>query len=174
MSYDFTALHDLHRTAILRYCVWECRDKEVGQDLAQETFIRFWHCLERHDEILHVKAFLYRIAHNLIVDHVRKKRETSLDQLLEKGFEPTIDPWHQTCSRLDMEGPLKQLSELPSAYRHVLHSRVVLDLPPAEIAARTGETSNAVSVRLFRGLKRLRSLINVKYGDSYARYAVPV
>jgi len=114
MPNDFTATYDLHQEAILRYCTWESRDSEVGEDLMQETFLRFWLCLERKKEIMHERAFLYRIAHNLFINHVRKKKESSLDAMMETGFDPGIDTWHQTHSRLDAEKPLEELKKMPS------------------------------------------------------------
>ena len=153
---DFTGAYDLYHEAIFRYCFRKARDREVGKDLTQETFMRFYQCLQREEKILNARAFLYRIAHNLFVNHVRKKREASLDQLQEAGFEPAVDPWHQTHSRLDAERPMEKLRMMEHPYREVLHRRFILGLAPAEIATMSGETSNTVSVRIFRGLKHLR------------------
>lgn len=156
---DFDGAYDLYHEAIFRYCFWKARDREVGQDLTQETFMRFYLCLQRQEKILNARAFLYRIAHNLFINHVRKKKEASLDQLQEAGFEPAVDPWHQTRCHLDVERPLKKLDQLEAPYRQVLHRRFILGLAPAEIATMSGETSNTVSVRIFRGLKHLRVLL---------------
>ncbi len=125
----------------------------------QTTFLRFWLYLERKQEIQNPRAFLYRIAHNLIVDDVRKKKMVSLDQLLEVGFEPTIDTWNVTHSQLDAEKPLKKLGKMCATYKDVLRQRFLRGLSPADIAKMTGETSNTVSVRIFRGLKHLRALL---------------
>ena len=159
MTNDFLATYDLYQDAIFRYCSRRCSDREVAKDLTQDTFLRFWVCLERKDEILHARAFLYRIAHNLIIDHARRKREASLAQLLEEGFEPAIDLWHQTYSRLDARRPLQKLHKMKACYRKVLHRRFILGLPLAGIANMTGETSNTVSVRITRGLRQLRTLL---------------
>lgn len=123
----------------------------------QETFLRFWICLQRKEQILLVRAFLYRIARNLIIDHVRRKKEASLEQLQEAGFEPIVDPWHQTYSHLDAEKLLKKLAVMRNPYRSVLRLHFIQGLTPANIATCTGETSNTISVRIFRGLKQLRS-----------------
>lgn len=159
MLHDFTAIYDLYKDAIFNYCVWKCRDRETGLDLTQETFMRFYLCLQRNEKILHPRAFLYRIAHNLFVNHVRRKKEASLDQMLETGFEPANDPWQETYSRLDAERPLRTLATMSNPQREVLHYRFLRGLGPAEIAAMTGETSNTVSVRICRGLKQLRFLL---------------
>ena len=159
MTDNFTAQFDLYNDAIFRFCLWKCRDRDTAKDLTQETFLRFWVCLQRKEEVLHVRAFLYRIAHNLFVDHVRRKKDASLDQMLETGFEPSVDLWHQTYNRLDAEKPLETLGRMESPYRQVLHRRFVQGLTPAEIAMMTGESANTVSVHIFRGLKYLRSLL---------------
>lgn len=157
---DFSSTYDLHHDAIFRYCLWKCRDRDLGLDLTQETFLRFWICLQREEDIRHARAFLYRIAHNLFVNHVRRKKEVSLDRLLEAGFEPAVDPWHRTIAMLDSERPLRKLGSLDRPYRQVLHRRFLQGLTPAEIAAKTGESSNTVSVRIFRGLKQLRGMLD--------------
>ena len=159
MNDAFTQTYDLHQAAIHRYCLWKSGDKEVSHDLVQGTFLRFWICTQRKEKILNQRALLYRIAHNLFIDHVRRQKEVSLDQLLELGFEPSVDTWHQTYSRLDAERPLKKLRAMHEPYRRALHARFILGMTPVEIASMTGETSNAVSVRIFRGLGHLRGML---------------
>jgi RNA polymerase sigma-70 factor (ECF subfamily) len=156
MTPDFTATYNHYQDVIFRFCLTNCRDRELGQDLTQETFLRFWLCLERKEDIRHERGFLYHIARNLIIDHVRRKKETSLDQLMETGYEPTIDTWHETYSRLDAERPLQALRAMEPQYRMALHSRFIKGFTPMEIAKQNGETPNTVSVRIFRGLKHLR------------------
>ncbi len=160
MTHDFTALYDLHHAAISRYCVRKCNDREIGQDMMQETFLRLWICLQRNDQILQARPFIYRIAHNLVIDNVRRKKEISLDGLQEVGFEPSIDPWHHTYSRLDARRPLKMLSTLKKPIRQVLHRRFILGHSPVEIAEHTGNNTNTVSVRIYRGLKQLRVMLD--------------
>ncbi len=162
MTQDFTAIYTLYEDPIFRYCFWKCHDREMGKDLMQETFLRFYVFLQRDEKVLNTRAFLYRIAHNVFVNHIRRKKEASLDELLETGFEPTIDPWNQTFNRLDAERPLKMLDTMEKSYKNALHRRFIKGLAPAEIATITGETTNTVSVRIFRGLKHLRYLLEEK------------
>lgn len=153
---DFTAIYDLYQESIFRYCLFKSRDREVSQDLMQETFLRFWVFLQTREKIQHARGFLYKIAFNLFVDHVRKKKAVSLDQLSEAGFEPVTDPWQKTRDDLDWAAKVRKLNAIRNPHKHVLHQRFMLGLAPAEIAAMTGETSNVISVRIDRGLKHLR------------------
>ena len=166
MIEDFTTSYDLYKDAILRYCLWKSNNRDVGQDLMQETFLRFWICLRNEKKITHTRAFLYRIAHNLFVSHIRKKKEASLDQLLETGYEPVIDPWEHVHDRLDAERPIKVMQRMRPALKKVLRQRFIQGLPPTEIAVLSGETPNTISVRIFQGLKKLRSSLEESKPDS--------
>jgi RNA polymerase sigma-70 factor (ECF subfamily) len=171
---DFTATYDLYKDAIFRYCLWKSSDRDTGQDLMQETFLRYWVCMQDKKEILHTRAFLYRIAHNLFVSHVRRKKEASLDQLLDTGYEPTVDPWQKVHVCLDAKRPLMKLSKMRPSFKKVLHQRFILGLAPSEIAVMNGETANTVSVRIFQGLRHLRlSLTDAPLGMADIRLSLP-
>lgn len=162
MFEDFTATYDLYQAAIFRYCCWKSHDREIARDLTQETFLNFWMYLQSKKQIVHTRAFLYRIAHNLFITHVRKQREiASLETLLETRYEPSNDPWQQTCSRLDAERAINKLGKTHYSYNRVLHYRFVMGLAPAEAARITGETPNMIAVHTFRGLRYLRLLLGI-------------
>lgn len=158
---SFLAAYDQYSDAIFRHCYFRVFDRERGKDLMQEVFLRAWEYLARGEEVLNMRAFLYRIANNLIVDESRKKRETSLERLQEDGFDLGKDETEQWQSRLDRERILGTLDQLDKGYRDILVMRYVKDLSPSEIAEMTGESANTVSVRIYRGLKQLRTkLVN--------------
>jgi DNA-directed RNA polymerase specialized sigma24 family protein len=59
MIEDFTTSYDLYKDAILRYCLWKSNNRDVGQDLMQETFLRFWICLRNEKKITHTARNTY-------------------------------------------------------------------------------------------------------------------
>ena len=59
--------------AIFKHCFFRVSDREVAKDLVQETFSRTWEHIALGKEVRDYRAFLYRIANNLIVDFYRKK-----------------------------------------------------------------------------------------------------
>ena len=63
----------------------------VGGDLVQDTYIKAWNYLLKGGKVETMKAFLYHILNNLIIDQYRKHKTSSLDILLEKGFEPSTN-----------------------------------------------------------------------------------
>lgn len=160
LEQEFLAAYDQYSDAIFRHCYFRVFDRERGKDLMQEVFMRAWEYLAKGEKVLNMRAFLYRIANNLIVDESRKKKEASLDKLQEEGFDPGIDETEKMHNRIEHGRVVKTLSSLDDHYRDILVMRYMNDLSPSEIAEVTGESANTVSVRIYRGLKQLRSMLS--------------
>lgn len=152
----FTEAYEVLSDTIFRHCYFRVFDRERARDLAQESFVRAWRYMAEGHEILNLRAFLYRTAHNLIVDEARRAKPVSLDELHEQGFDPgVIDEGLER--RIDGAALLKLVHELGPEYRTAIVMRYVDGLSPKEIAEITGETENAISVRIHRGLKQVRN-----------------
>jgi RNA polymerase sigma-70 factor, ECF subfamily len=157
---EFLAAYDAYADAIFRHCYYRLFDRERAKDVMQDTFVRTWEYLQKGEKVDNIRALLYRIANNLIIDYVRKKKESSLDAMQEDGFDPaTDDDMARTAERLDGAQAIEALQRLDDVHREVLVLRYVNGLQPAEIAEITGETANTVSVRIHRGLGKLRILL---------------
>jgi RNA polymerase sigma factor (sigma-70 family) len=137
-------------------------NKETSDDLVQETFTKTWKYLLKGGKIDLLKAFLYHILNNLIVDEYRKRKTTSLDILLEKGYEPSIDTSKNLNNILDGKAVLLLIQYLPEKYRVVIHMRYVQHLSLKEISKLTGRSQNTIAVQIHRGLKKLNLLYNHK------------
>jgi len=159
LEQEFLDAYDQYADAIFRHCYYRVFDRERGKDLMQEVFMRAWEYLGKGEKVLNMRAFLYRIANNLIVDESRKKREASLDKLQEEGFDPGIDDTDRLNNRIEHSRVIKTMRNLDDNYRDILVMRYMNDLSPSEIAEVTGESANTVSVRIYRGLKQLRSML---------------
>ena len=156
---EFMAAYDDYADAIFRRCYYRVFDRERGKDLMQEAFMRAWEYMTRGEKVLNMRAFLYRIANNLIVDESRKKREASLDRMQEEGFDPGIDNTDHWHNKIEHARVLRTMKHLDVHYRKMLAMRYLSDLSPSEIASITGESANTVSVRIYRGLKQLRAIL---------------
>lgn len=156
---EFLEAYEAYADAIFRHCFFRMSDRERALDISQETFTRAWEYIAKGGEIKNMKAFLYRIANNLIVDTFRKKKTSSLDELQEDGFDPqdmTILPRGEA---LDARQALRVLDQLDPTYRDVITLRYVDDLSPREIAEVLHQSENVVSVRIHRGLKKARQIL---------------
>jgi RNA polymerase sigma-70 factor (ECF subfamily) len=147
--------------AIFRHCYFRVFDRERGKELMQETFMRAWTYIsdEKKKPVENMRAFLYRIANNLIVDEVRKKKELSLDELQKSGWDPSYDGTEDMQKKVEQNKIFSLLNKVQKDYREVLIMRYIDGLTPADIAAILGESPNAISVRLHRGIKQLHSLM---------------
>ena len=148
------AYHE-YKDAIFRHCYFHVFDREHAKDLLQETFIKTWQYLTEGHDIDNVRAFLYRVATNLVINAARKKKEMSLESLQDQGFDPASDD--ETVGRdcIQEKRVMDMLGRIDEPYRSAVTLRYVEGLSPAEISQVTGETPNAVSVRIHRGLKQL-------------------
>jgi len=161
---EFLAAYDEFSDALFRHCYFRTSNSELARDLVQEVFVRTWKYIAEGKEIGHMRGFLYRVANNLIVDEFRKKKftNTSLDLLQEKGFDPGKDEREQLMRALESKEILPMLEELAVQYRDVIVMRYLDELSPREIADALGESENAVSVRIHRGMKQLREILKEK------------
>ena len=78
--------------------------------------------------------------------------------LIDKGFEPGIDPSAQLINLLDGKAALLLIQHLPLAYRRVMRMRYVQDLSLAEMSLLTGKSKGSLAVQLHRGLAKLKLL----------------
>lgn len=164
-------MYEENADALFRHCSFRISNHERALELTQETFMKTWDVTAQGKEIKNYRAFLFRVLNNLIIDEYRKKKSSSLDSLLEKEgvHEGTFDDL-QTGSleeeldklELGLQGELlkKALQELPESYRSVVVMRYIDELRPKEIAVILKESENTVSVRINRGLQKLRELLN--------------
>lgn len=155
--------YDEYADAIFRHCALRLRDRERGKDLMQETFVRVWESLQRGTDIENMRAFLYRVANNLIIDDARRRKlrtEESLEGMQEEtGWEPpdtAPDPSRVTHGAMVME----TVAQLEEPYRTAVVMRYVDGLPPRDIADALGVSPNVVSVRIHRGIEQLATLVN--------------
>ena len=155
-----TLAHYDHERGMNSYAFFKTRNHATAQDLVQDTFIKTWGYLVREGKIDLMKPFLYHILNHLIIDEYRKRKTSSLDALLEKGFDPGFDNSERIHNVFDGETALRLIQYLPAKYEKVMRMRYAQDLSLKEIALITGQSRNAVAVQAHRGLIKLRELYN--------------
>lgn len=163
MSDAFEAYSD----ELFRHVALRLRDRERAVELTQECFLRAWDYLTKGEEIEQMRPFLYRTLRHLIIDEYRRKKSVSLEALVEErdgSVEDLLPPdesntLESALARHDGQRVLAALTRLPEPYREAVTMRYVDGLTPQEIADAIGESTNAVSVRVHRGLKKLKDLL---------------
>lgn len=137
---------------------FKVNDHDLGQDLVQNTFLKTWKYLVKGGKVDLMRAFLYNVLNNLIVDEYRKRKAVSLDVLLEKGFEPAHTDSVSLADMLDGKKAMLLIQQLPVKYQKVMRMRYVQELSLEEMSLITGKSKNSMAVQVYRGLKLLKAL----------------
>jgi RNA polymerase sigma-70 factor, ECF subfamily len=154
----FAQLFEQYHAPILNYLHRMVSDRALAEDLTQDTFIKAYNALPRTKPDLAFKAWLYRIATNTAISHLRRgkiikwlpfltDRETP-DELIEKSV----------TRKMDIN---EALSKLPQHYATALLLRHYQGLSLAETAQALDVTENAAKLRLFRARKAFAQVYGV-------------
>ncbi len=161
---QFLEAYDKYADAIYRHCFFRIFSKSRAEELVQEVFTKSWEYILEGKRIENFRAFLYRVANNLIIDESRKRKENSLDQLLEDS--PASEPSCDGRKDLEYGEVLREIrarmGDLPQEDKEVLVMRYIDDLDPKEISEILGISANNVSVKINRAMKYLKEDFNKK------------
>ncbi len=154
--------------SLFRHGFFRVGDKELAQDLVQDTFTKTWDYMVKGNRVDDFKPFLFRTLNNLIIDEYRKKKTESLDALFERDvpvgvFEELKSGGLEELSlELDAQGLHAILAQMPEQYRVVVVMRYIDGLSPQEISKVLGENVNVISVRIHRGIAWLKKQVTLK------------
>jgi RNA polymerase sigma-70 factor, ECF subfamily len=152
----FLNIYEKHADAIYRHCYFRVSNKELAENLTQETFMRAWTYLGEGKEIQNMKALLYKMAGNLVIDHYRKKKESSLENMTEAGFQVSDLSEGQMENAVDLKDLIEKMDRLEDGDRNLLIMRFIDDMRPREIAKILDLKVNIISVRLHRAVGKLK------------------
>ena len=164
----FGRLYDRYVAAIYRFVYLKMPSKEAAEDVTSETFLRIWQYIQQNNDVTHIRALLYRIARNLVVDAYRKQESSKTVSVTfmddETSNEVAIDVSDQNKGRILIETRadfallLSKISRLKEDYQDVLTLRLVDGLSFGDIAKVMEKSVGNVRVIYHRALKALESL----------------
>ena len=157
-------LIEQYQHRLLRYLVYLTGNRELAEDLFQETWIRVLERGHQYDGKHEFSTWLYAVARNLTIDYLRKKSPASLDGLMEKEERDPLEPadtrplaWEVVAQQEQAERISAVLAGIPAEYRETVVLRFQEGLALEEIAAVTRTQLGTVKSRLYRGLNMLMS-----------------
>ena len=160
--------HSQHR--LYRYLLRFVGDSTAAEDLFQQTWLRVMESLRRYDARRSFEAWLFSVAHNLAVDHLRRLRPGSLDDVLPSGrlrgdevAEPHPDALEQILEWERAGAIAAAMSELPAIHREVLTLRFEEDLKLEQMAEIVQVPLSTVKSRLQRALEGLRARLDSRF-----------
>ena len=163
LQQQFLESYDALSDAIFKHCFFRVSNREVALDLMQDTFLKTWKYLQEGKDIHDVRAFLYKVANNLIIDYYRKKKAVSLEEIIEGSedrFQPSDDSYKDILSKAELERVMVFIRSLEEPYRQAITMRYIDGLSPQDIAEIVGESANNISVRITRALEKIREQMN--------------
>ncbi len=165
----FTDLLARYRRAVYGLCLRMVRDREDARDLAQEVFIKVFSLLDRYDEQYAFSSWLFRIATNHCIDHLRRNRLRflSLDGVTGPDGEarelPIPDrrplPDRELAGREAVEKVDEVVADLPPHYRLVIQLRHVEGMSYEQIAEVLDLPLGTVKARIHRARARIQELL---------------
>lgn len=162
----FEELVRRYQRPITGYVFRMLSDYEASLDVTQEVFIKVYNSLNRYSSDYKFSTWLYRIAHNAAIDHMRRNsvNQQSLEtenadgtyQLQIESPNPTPEQDRERAEwRTEIEAVVKCL---PAAYKDLIVLRHSRDLSYDEIAEVTGLPLGTVKNRLFRAREMMREI----------------
>lgn len=163
-SAAFDAVHAAFNTRLFNFLARLSRRRDVAEDLLEETWLRFVDLLPRLNDDTRLAALLFKIARNLYVSYCRARaiedqHTPGMIGLWASGS-PGPSPFESTVARETGERLDQALAALPAIYREALLLVAVDDMKPAEAAATSGITPEAMRQRLSRARAMLAKEID--------------
>lgn len=153
-------IYDDYSPQIYRYIYRQVGDIETSRDLTAEVFHRYLSAIkDRKGPTNHLSAWLYRVAHNIVVDHFRRQQHRQHLPFVHDMHASSEDTG-QAAEALVMADQVRlALSRLTPDQQHVIALKFLEGLSNKEVAEITGKPVGAVKSLQHRALNRLKTLV---------------
>jgi len=157
----FAQLYEEHFDKIYRYVTFKIGNETEAEDVTQQVFLNSLQSISSFRWTgTSFSAWLFRIAHNQIVDYWRKKKHATVE-LDESVVSDRDDPAQATEDKLDVEKLLQAAAKLTKAQQEVISLRFTSDLPIAEVARIMGKSEGAIKALQHSAIIGLRKTLAV-------------
>ncbi|MDA0771001.1 MAG: hypothetical protein BZY79_03925 [SAR202 cluster bacterium Casp-Chloro-G4] len=161
---SFAELYEQFFDRIYRYVSFKTGSPTEAEDITGEVFVRMLESIHKFKWQGHpFSSWLFRIAHNLVVDHFRRKGKrniVSLENTVTSVEAVAVDVDNHIDTELSMDEVRKAMVGLTDLQKEVISLRFAAGLSVAETAQAIGKKENAVKALQHAGLKKLRRLLN--------------
>ena len=153
----YASLVNRHQSLIYRHALGMGLDHDTSLDLTQDAFVRAYTRLKECQEPAHFRAWVFRIARNLCLDHLKSVRRMTIPMSQASGVEaiPERDDHAHDLDRTLREA----LVQLPDALREAFLLKHDAGYTYEEVAEITGASPSAVKMRVHRARESLRSFL---------------
>ena len=156
----FAELYEAYFDKIYRYVALRIGNKTEAEDLTQQVFLNALQSISSFKwKGIPFSAWLFRIAHNLAVDYLRKRAKHITGSLDESEAMSDSNPELEVARKLDIERLLQATQQLTQAQREVISLRFTSELPIARAAKVMGKSEGAVKALQHSAIVALRKTL---------------
>jgi RNA polymerase sigma-70 factor (ECF subfamily) len=158
----FAELYEAYFDKIYRYILLKTGDRTEAEDMTQQVFLNALKSLPSFRwKDVPFSAWLYRIAHNQVVDRFRKAGRQQSCELTDEitPADPNENPEHHTELKSDIEHLVKATRRLTRAQQEVIALRFSSDLPITEVARLMGKSEGAVKALQHSAVVAMRKMM---------------
>jgi len=160
----FGILYERYLDEIYRFAFYKVSIESIAEDITEETFLRIWEKLpsiyRSEGKIDNFRAYVYRMANNLVIDYYRRRKPVEMDLTLSISKNPSPE------AVLDFKNTSQHLAEaikgLEPEFQQIILLRFVNQLSHKEIAKIMGISDANSRVMQFRALKRLKEILSTE------------
>ena len=147
---------------VYNYIFFKIKNEEEAEDITIETFTKVLSKLKLYNEDFDFKTWVISIAHNTMIDHIRKSSKHSIltDEDVHLIKDSEISPEDHLILVQDHDKILKALEQLPSKYKNIIELRFLEDKTYKEIALELNLTLPNVKVRVLRAKQLLAEILD--------------
>jgi RNA polymerase sigma factor (sigma-70 family) len=147
----FGVLHDRYRQRLFAYVrqMLSGHSRQDAEDVLQDVFVRAFGALRGDSRAVNVRAWLYRVAHNRCIDHLRRPHPPA-SEIFDMSRKPLLDPVDEAQRRDDLKRLVTDVGRLPEQQRSALLMREIDGLSYAELSGALDVTVPAVKSLLVR------------------------
>src|ERR671915_974052 len=147
----FGVLHDRYRQRLFAYVrqMLTTHSRQDAEDVLQDVFVRAFGALRGDERAINVHAWLYRVAHNRCIDHLRRPHPPAAE-IFEMSRKPLLDPVDEAQRREDLKRLVVDVGRLPEQQRSALLMREIDGLSYTDLAGALDVTVPAVKSLLVR------------------------
>jgi RNA polymerase sigma-70 factor (ECF subfamily) len=166
LDYDPAALgeiYDRYAGRIYNYIYYRLGDAHMAEDLTGTVFVKMLEAIQASKPWnVSFSGWLYRIAHNLVVDHYRRSQQGNTVSLEDHVLASDHDPVRTVERRLESDRLRRAIGQLTEEQGLVVALKFVDGFSNAEVAEMLGKTEGAVKSLQFRAMASLRRILEVK------------
>ncbi len=162
-AYDHAVLQHLYEAyspALFRYIYYRIGDRETAEDIRADVFIKMLEGLASFNyQGWSIASWLYRIAHDRVVDHLRRQGRRKQETLVDSVVDPADGPDQQSLASLDHAELYAALQQLTDEQAEVIILRFLQDRSIRDVAQITGRSEGAIKALQHRALNALGRLL---------------